>query len=198
MVFIYIIQVHSPTMFCYFAGAWVFPQHGADRPGTWDHLQPSFFQQGPDWAAVFCFCKTMNKASYSPKWCMYSAAMACATWNCCRLVHHTTVSLHCKAAYVRCMHVYTGGRLQCKHACTLRMRLCNEVTQLYGVQDGSSFMWHKPWQHLFWHMFHPCSSMEKTLAILPKVLVAGYSVNMHAPYVCGFVVVFVLHILSAI
>ena len=76
-----------------------------------------------------------------------SAAMACATWNCCRLVHHTTVSLHCKAAYVRCMHVYTVTCHQCKHACTLRMRLCNEVTQLYGVQDGSSFMWHKPWQH---------------------------------------------------
>ena len=48
---------------------------------------------------------------YPPNWCTYSADMAGATWNCCRLgafcVLHTTMHhvTSCKATYVRCMRV---------------------------------------------------------------------------------------------
>ena len=48
---------------------------------------------------------------YPPKWCTYSAGMAGATWNCCRLgafcVHHTTMHYvtSCKATYVRCVRI---------------------------------------------------------------------------------------------
>ena len=44
---------------------------------------------------------------YPPKWCIYSAGMAGATWNCCRLgafcVHHTTMHhvTSRKATYIR-------------------------------------------------------------------------------------------------
>ena len=50
-------------------------------------------------------------SKYPPKWCTYSAGMAGATCNCCRLsafcVHRTTMHhvTSCKAAYVMSMRV---------------------------------------------------------------------------------------------